>query len=628
MPQRHLLQIGLRAPEPPASERVRAGERGYPRPQLRRAAWVSLDGPWDFALDPEARWALPGEVAWAGAIEVPFSPETKKSGVGDAGLYRACWYRRRFEPPPLAPDERLVLHFGAVDYKASVWLDGALVARHEGGFTPFSVDLTDHLNRPGPYELVVRAEDDPADLAKPRGKQDWQLEPHSIWYPRTTGIWQTVWLERVPCKHVASLRWTPNLDRWEVGLEARITPPWEPGLSLAVTLRARGLVLARDRYSVVAGEVHRRIALSDPGIDDFRNELLWSPATPTLIEADVELFDAEGRLIDAVASYTALRSFAAEGDRFVLNGRPYPLRLVLDQGYWPETGLTPPDDEALRRDVELAKAMGFNGVRKHQKIEDPRYLYWADRLGLLVWEEMPSAYRFTRRSVERLVREWLEVLRRDASHPCIVAWVPFNESWGVPNLPGNAPERDYVRSLYYLTRTLDPSRLVVGNDGWESVATDVIGIHDYEADPRRLVHRYAAPEAGPRVLTRERPGGRRLVLEGHSDPGGRPMVLSEFGGIALSAEGGSWGYSRCRTPPEFEARYRELLRAVHSLELFAGFCYTQFADTYQEANGLLTMNREPKFSLEAMRAATSGEAFAGVALAALEGPVTERQGAP
>jgi beta-galactosidase/beta-glucuronidase len=624
MPRRHLLQIGLRASESPPPERVREGERGYPRPQLRRASWSSLNGPWDFALDPEARWRLPGEVAWDGTIEVPFAPETARSGVGDADLYRACWYRRRLELPPLAPDERLVLHFGAVDYQASVWFDGALVAQHEGGYTPFSVDLTDLLNRSGPHELAVRAEDDPADLAKPRGKQDWQLEPHSIWYPRTTGIWQTVWLERVPRQHIASLRWTPNLDRWELGLETRVAPPWEQGLELAVTLHARGLVLARDRYSVVAGEVHRRIALSDPGIDDFRNELLWSPATPTLIEADVELFDAEGRRLDAVASYTALRSFSAEGDRFVLNGRPYPLRLVLDQGYWPETGLTAPDDAALRRDVELTKRMGFNGARKHQKIEDPRYLYWADRLGLLVWEEMPSAYRFTRRSIERLTAQWLEVLRRDASHPCVVAWVPFNESWGVPNLPGNAPERDYVRSLYYLTRTLDPTRLVVGNDGWESVATDVIGIHDYEGDPRKLARRYETPEAAPRMLTRERPGGRRLVLEGQGDPAGRPMVLSEFGGIALSGEGDSWGYSRCGTPAELEARYRELLRAVHSLELFAGFCYTQFADTYQEANGLLTAGREPKFSLEAMRASTSGEAFAEAA----EGPLNERQGAP
>ncbi|HEU4534324.1 MAG TPA: glycoside hydrolase family 2 TIM barrel-domain containing protein [Polyangiaceae bacterium] len=489
MPRRHLLQIGLSSTDVSAPDRLDAVGRGYPRPQLRRDSWISLNGPWDFALDPEGRWGLPGEVAWDGSIEVPFAPEVARSGVGDAGLYRACWYRRRLELPPLAPDERLFLHFGAVDYEASVWLDGALVAQHEGGYTPFEVDLSDYLARPGPHELVVRAEDDPADLAKPRGKQDWQLEPHSIWYPRTTGIWQTVWLERVPRKRIASLRWTPNLDRWEIGLEARVEPPWEAGLRLAVTLRGRGLVLARDEYSVVAGEVHRRIAMSDPGIDDFRNELLWSPETPTLIEAELELLDAQGRRLDAVSSYTALRAFAAEGDRFVLNGRPYPLRLVLDQGYWPGTGVTAPDDAALRRDVELTRAMGFNGARKHQKIEDPRYLYWADRVGLLVWEEMPSAYRFTRRSVERLTRQWLEVVRRDASHPCIVAWVPFNESWGVPNRPGNAPERDYVRSLYYLTRTLDPTRLVVGNDGWESVATDVIGIHDYEGDPRRLVHR-------------------------------------------------------------------------------------------------------------------------------------------
>ena len=296
---------------------------------------------------------------------------------------------------------------------------------------------------------------------------------------------------------------------------------------------------------------------------------------------------------------------AVDGDRFVLNGRPYRLRMVLDQGYWPQSGMTPPDDDALRRDVELARAMGFNGVRKHQKIEDPRYLYWADRLGLLVWEEMPSAYRFNRASVERTTREWMAVLRRDSSHPCIVAWVPFNESWGVPNLPMNADERHYVRALYSLTKTLDPSRPVVGNDGWESVATDIIGIHDYDADAEALMRRYQAEEILPRLFKRERPGGRTLVLEGdrHLE---QPIVLSEFGGIALAPGArGTWGYSRASSPDDLAARYTSLLNAVASMGVLSGFCYTQFADTYQEANGLLYADRTPKFPLRAIAAATA-----------------------
>jgi hypothetical protein len=306
-----------------------------------------------------------------------------------------------------------------------------------------------------------------------------------------------------------------------------------------------------------------------------------------------------------VTSYTALRAVAVQRDRFVLNGRPYYLRLVLDQGYWPETGITAPDDDALKRDVELAKAMGFNGVRKHQKVEDPRYLYWADQLGLLVWSEMPSAYRFTQSSVERVSRQWTEAMTRDYSHPCVVAWVPFNESWGVPNLPDSASERHYVQALYHLTRTLDGTRPVIGNDGWESVATDIIGIHDYDAEPERIAKRYHAEEMLPRFFRRERPGGRLLVL-GDQPQAEQPIVLSEFGGIAYSAESQTWGYSRCQTAREFADRYRRLLETVRSLGVLSGFCYTQFADTYQEANGLLFANRTPKFPLHEIAAATRG----------------------
>ncbi|MET0411602.1 MAG: sugar-binding domain-containing protein [Polyangiaceae bacterium] len=576
---------------------------GYPRPQFRRQDWISLNGRWDFAIDTEAAWSAK-EVRWDRSIIVPFAPETAASGVADTGLYRAVWYRLRFRVPRLESDERWLLHFEAVDYQAMVWVDGTLAVEHEGGYTPFGVDITDVLRRgDDEHELVVRAYDDPADLEKPRGKQDWQLDPHSIWYPRTTGIWQTVWLERVPALRLGSVQWTANVERWEIGVDAFVIAPHNRKLRLGVKLWVDDLVIAEDHYTVVAGEVHRRIALSDPGIDDFRNELLWSPWSPKLIEADLELLDEDGRRLDRVESYTALRSFSVQGDRFVLNGRPYPLRLVLDQGYWPDSGMTPRADLELRRDVELAKEMGFNGVRKHQKLELPRYLYWADRLGLLVWEEMPSAYRFTPRSVERLTRQWLEAMRRDASHPCIMAWVPFNESWGVPNLPNNLAERNYVRALYFLTKTQDPTRPVIGNDGWESVATDIIGIHDYDDQPARIARRYFTREV-PLLFKHERPGGRALILEGQGD---HPIVLSEFGGIALVAgPEGFWGYSVCDTVEAFQARYQALLEVVRSLELLAGFCYTPFADNYQAATGLLTADRTPKIPLEVIARATAG----------------------
>ena len=579
------------------------GEHGYPRPVLERAEWFSLDGEWEFSLDPDAAWSSPDATDWAQKIRVPFSPETSASGIHNAGFYRACWYRRTFDSPPLTQSERLLLHFGAVDYHAKVWVNGQIVIEHDGGYTPFDCDITSYLRPDGPQTIAVCAEDDPADLSKPRGKQDWQLEPHSIWYPRTSGIWQTVWLERAPATYIGFVRWTPNVERWEIGFEAFLEGLRRDGLRLNVKLYAGDTMLADDTYAVVAGEVHRRIALSDPGIDDYRNELLWSPATPTIIYAEMKLWGGRGELVDTARSYTALRSIGVQGDKFVLNGRPYQLRMVLDQGYWPDSGITAPNDDAYRRDVELAKAMGFNGVRKHQKIESPRFLYWADILGLLVWEEMPSAYRFTKTSVERLAREWSDAISRDSSHPSIVAWVPFNESWGVPDLPDSPTQRHYVQALYHLTKTLDPTRPVIGNDGWESVATDIIGIHDYDDEPERIAKRYGSEEI-PRLFKRERPGGRLLLLEGQVQE--QPIMLTEFGGIAFSASSGVWGYSRSDSEEDFAKRYLHLLRVVRSLPIMAGFCYTQFADTYQEANGLLYADRTPKIPIEHIALATRG----------------------
>ncbi|MBC7841802.1 MAG: glycoside hydrolase family 2 [Gemmatimonadaceae bacterium] len=584
----------------------------YPRPLLQRSEWTRLNGRWEFAVDADARYRRSADVPWNGTdITVPFAPETSASGRNEAGFFDAVWYRRSFPAPTMQSGERLFLHFGAVDYHATVWVNGAQIGCHEGGYLPFSFDVTDALvgAEAGAVmqEVVVCAHDDPHDVAKPRGKQDWQKDPHSIWYPRTTGIWQTVWLEVVPASYIGTLKWTSSLERWEIGVHMHIHGVRRDHLRVRVKLTANGTLLADDTYAVVSGEVNRRIALSDPGVDDYRNELLWSPARPTIINAEIELWAGRGELVDAARSYTALRQVGTQGDQFILNGRPFPLRMVLDQGYWEHTGLTAPSDAALRRDVELAKAMGFNGVRKHQKIEDPRYLYWADHLGLLVWSEMPSAYRFTAESVRRLTRQWPDAVMRDISHPCVVAWVPFNESWGVPDLPTMPEQRHCVQALYHLTRTLDPSRPVIGNDGWESVATDIIAIHDYDEDPARIARRYHSDSELPSILEKERPGGRRLVIAGHAEKTTVPVMLTEFGGIALHIEGSStWGYSRSATADELLVRYAALLESVRSISLFAGFCYTQFTDTYQEANGLLTMAREPKMPLAAVRAATSG----------------------
>jgi beta-galactosidase/beta-glucuronidase len=603
---------------------------GYPRPQLVRPNWASLNGVWEFAIDADARWVAPNDPPWDRAIRVPFSPETAASGIADNGFYQVCWYRRRFDRPNLAPGERLLLHLGAVDHSAVVWVNGAVAARHEGGYTPFTADITRFLLGAPEQTVVVRAFDDPADLAKPRGKQDWQLEPHSIWYPRTTGIWQTVWLEKVPAWSIASLRWSANLEQWDIGMQALVegdAARLPADLRLRVRLHVREQTLSDDTYVVISGEVRRRISFSDPGIDDYRNELLWSPTQPTLLQAQLQLSTPEGRVIDEVASYTALRSVAIQGERFLLNGRVQDLRMVLDQGYWPESGLSAPDDAAIRRDIQLTKAMGFNGARKHQKIENPRYLYWADVMGLLVWEEMPSAYRFTRESIARLTREWIDVIERDSSHPCIVAWVPFNESWGVPDLPAIAAQRHYVQALYHLTKTLDPSRPVVGNDGWESVATDIIGIHDYDADPERLARRYAHVETVPQLFKHGRPGGRLLTVEGHPFAG-QPVMLTEFGGVKLAHQTPAWGYSQAEDGEELQARFTELLAAVKDSELLAGFCYTQFADTYQESNGLLYPDRTPKFPIEEIARAVRGGRGVKTGTAPMQPQIVEPVGPP
>ncbi|MBD2018852.1 beta galactosidase jelly roll domain-containing protein [Leptolyngbya sp. FACHB-36] len=588
-------------------------ETGYPRPQFQRANWLNLNGAWKFAFDDRRQWLQPIDVEWTRTIEVPFAPESQRSGIADTQFHPNCWYEREFELDQTRSAHRsrsrVLLHFGAVDYHAKVWVNGQFIGEHEGGHTSFSFDITHALQPTETQRVTVWAQDDPQDLAKPRGKQDWQPETHGIWYPRTSGIWQTVWVECVPETYLEKIHWTPHFERWEIGFEALIAGTQRDDLRLSVRLTVGGRLLINDNYEVISGEIHRRIALSDPGIDDYRNTLLWSPEKPTLIDAQIQLW-YQGELLDEVKSYTAMRTVSIQRDRFMLNGHPYYLRLVLDQGYWVDTLMTPPSDEALRQDIELTKRMGFNGVRKHQKLEDPRFLYWADVMGLMVWEEMPSAYRFTPKAVERITKEWTEAIDRDSSHPCIVAWVPFNESWGVPNLTETPAHRHYVQALYYLTKTLDPTRPVIGNDGWESTTTDILAIHDYDSQPQRLARRYGPDVKLADLLHQQRPGGRVLTLDGYPHQG-QPIMLTEFGGIAYTKPDDAiahktWGYDRSKDASDLQDRYCALLTTVNTSPLFSGFCYTQLTDTFQEANGLLYADRTPKIPLEAIASATLG----------------------
>ena len=575
----------------------------HPRPLLRRP-WISLDGDWEFAADPD-RKATPGTVAFDRRIRVPYAPESPASGVGATGPLDRVWYRRPL--PGGAGDRRTVLHLGAVDRVCDVWVGGAHVASHEGGYTPFAVDVTEHV-RDG-ADLVVRADDDPLDLEAPRGKQDWRAEPHEIWYPRTTGIWRTVWLEHLGRRAIADVQWRADPDLMLVDVRVELSVPVS-GARVHLRLRTGGRVLADDAWRVDGTVVERTVRVGDGGFDD-RRDLLWEPNRGRLLDAELALVTDDGEVLDRVSSYTALRSVTVEDGCFLVNRRPVPLRLVLDQGYWPGTGATPPDVAAMRRDLALVRALGFTGARKHQKTEDPRWLALADRMGLLVWAEMPSPHRPGPTATERLLREWPDVVRAHRGHPSVVAWVPVNEGWGVQEAERDGRQRALVRALAETADALDGTRPVSADDGWETLGGSLLGFHDYEQDPGALADRYRTRADVERTAATRRPDGWLPTLDG-AGTGGRAAVLSEFGGISLGAGAGAdrtqpWGYGDAPSAQALLGRYRALWAAVHASEALAGACWTQLTDTYQEVNGLLTMDREPKADLDALRRATLGE---------------------
>ena len=577
----------------------------HPRPQLTRPRWTDLGGAWRFAHDDAGVGLDQGwperEDVFDRDITVPFPPESAASGIGDRGFHPVVWYRTTFRPSH-AEGERLLLHFGAVDHRASVWVNGRLVAVHEGGHTPFHADVTNVLSGTGTDVLVVRAEDQPTDRTQPRGKQDWLERPHNVFYERTTGIWQPVWLEPVPATRVAAVRWTPDLERGTLAVRVAVAGPVTAGLRLRVRLELRGVLLVDDSYAVTADVLQRDLALDPVAISHHRRLYLWTPDHPNLVEATLTLVQGD-TAVDEVGSYVGLRSVACTGGRFVLNSRPYVLRLVLAQNYWPTSHLAAPSPDALREEVEWAKRLGFNGLRIHQKVEDPRFLYWCDRLGLLAWGELPSALAFDTATLGRLTREWLEVLERDASAPSLVAWVPFNESWGVPHLEHVAAQRDAVRALYYLTRAVDPTRPVIGNDGWEHLVADIFGVHDYSASGAVLRERYGSPEAVEPTLAKVQPYYKSLVLPERVDDGA-PLVVTEFGGITYDPGSTDFwnGYGAVQSADALLERYEDLVTALLDSPVVAGFCYTQLTDTAQERNGLLDENRVPKVDPAAVAA--------------------------
>ena len=572
----------------------------YPRPQFSRPEWLNLNGTWEFAFDDEDAGERDG---WwdgrplAGRIVVPFPYQSELSGINDKSVHEVVWYARSFEVPARWRYEDLLLHFGAVDYSATVWVNGREVGRNRGGHVPFSFSIAPYV-RPGANRLTVRVVDRQTPQ-QPRGKQSHSGRPARIFYYCTTGIWQTVWLEPLPSMRVEELKIDTPATLDAVELTVYLHAPsarWRVEVEVLDGLEGETVVARRGEETRGATA---RLRLDIPDAKP------WSPESPRLYKLRVRL-SQHGELLDTVESYAGLRTVGLGDKHIELNGKPVYLAMVLDQGYWPQSYLAPPSDEALRQDVEWAKRFGFNGVRKHQKIEDPRWLYWCDRLGVLVWEEMPSAMKWSLEAEEGLLAEWERAVRRDVNHPSIITWVPINETMGFRGIRKHyLGLRAFIERVVTLTRRLDPHRLVIDNDGWEHTdLTDICTIHDYTPDLREFEARYQGFINGgplpPFAWHRKQP----LFFEG-SRYRGQPIMLSEVGALLLPldlCEGRRdrlyKNYSYCATRAEFTERYQHLMKVISSLKFLAGFSYTQLTDVEQEVNGLLTYDRRPKVEPE------------------------------
>jgi beta-galactosidase/beta-glucuronidase len=564
----------------------------HPRPDFVRAGWQTLNGPWEFELDDSDRglaegWYAPDRGAFSKRIVVPYAYQSKLSGIGDTSFHDVVWYRRALPlPASYARGKRVLIHFGAVDYEAIVWVNGARVGHHRGGHVGFALDVTDVL-KPDGNVVVVRAWDPSTDQTLPRGKQYWRPRSEGIWYTRTTGIWQPVWVEAVDPTYLKRLRITPDVDASQVTVEA-IASRAAPDLRLRTSVRLRNAPVASSEISVTDSRPTAILKLA--------SQETWSPERPTLYDLTVDLVGADGNVLDRVESYFGQRKISIHDGRIFLNNDPYYLRLVLDQGYWPESLLTPPTDEAIQYDVKTTKAFGFNGARKHQKVEDPRWLYWCDKLGLLVWGEMANAQVYSDEYVARFVDEWQQILARDYNHPSIVTWVPINESWGVLDIATSRVQQEHAKTMYHLLRSLDATRPVIDNDGWEHTdETDIFAIHDYARTGEELAAKYKVLETDRSRIPRN---GKEALAFGY-EYNGSPIVMTEFGGVSYRVGAqkteNEWGYSGIEpTRESMMARIDGLVKALRANKAIVGFCYTQLTDVEQEINGLMTYDRKPK----------------------------------
>ena len=547
----------------------------HPRPRFFRKSWENLNGVWEYAFD----FSLSGrEKGWNartsldGTITVPFCPESARSGVGFTDFLPAVWLLRRFDVPAERLAGDVLLHFGAVDYEAEVFVNGAFAGRHTGGYTPFALDVT-ALLRAGENILVVYARDDVRSGLQPSGKQSAALASEGCYYTRTTGVWQTVWREFVPKQRLSDWQASPDARNGKLDFAAFFHGDTD-GCALRVRASLGGKPAGETLLRLGGAAVRGSLA-----VQPVR---LWSVESPALYDLELTL-ERGGTVLDRVESYFGLRSVELREGCLFLNGTPVFQRLVLDQGFYPDGVYTAPDDEAIRRDILLSKSLGFNGARMHEKVFEERYLYWADRLGYLVWGEFPNwgLDITTPAGLEIFLPQWAEAMRRDFGSPALIGWCPFNETW---DFGGVRQDDGVLAEVYRYTKTADPLRPCIDTSGNYHVATDIFDIHDYEQDPKAFAAHYA--------------GGPHVTFGDRQRYGGEPYMVSEYGGARWDPSGGAgWGYgSDPRSEDEFAARYEALTRTLMQTPCCCGFCYTQLYDVEQERNGLFTYARKAKFS--------------------------------
>jgi beta-galactosidase/beta-glucuronidase len=566
----------------------------YPRPQLVRSEWLNLNGLWEFEYDPGqsgiARGLMKADKL-SREILVPFCPESRLSGLGDVDFHPGVWYRRVVQVPAEWAAQRVILHIGAADHDTTVWVNGRAAGQHRGGFTSFSFDITPHLVA-GENVLTIYCQDNTRSPLQAGGKQCPDYASRGCHYTRTTGIWQTVWLEAVPQTYISALRLTPDLENGQVLIEASVA-----GQPAAGTLRARAAWGQETMGEVTVRFAGQRALAVLP----LKVVQAWSPEHPTLYDLYLTLTTAAG-CCDQVGSYFGLRSLALSDRAILLNGQPVFQRLILDQGFYPDGIYTAPDDAALRQDIRMSQEMGFNGARLHQKVFEPRFLYWADRMGYLVWGEFPNwgLDVSNPQALEVFLPQWLESVQRDYSHPALVGWCPFNETQ-------RNQDGEVLRAVYRATKAADATRPVIDTSGYQHVETDIYDVHDYQQDVAAFTARYA-PFAQGGEPYRNRPDLDAPYL-------GQPYFVSEYGGIWWNpgqSGGAAWGYGgvegRPRSEAEFLARYRGLTEALLRHPRMCAFCYTQLTDVEQEVNGLYTYDRQPKFDPALIRAINTQKA--------------------